>query len=147
MSKIDMMDPTILINQELKSARKLPGRPILFILSLLVILASGFIFYKFSVRPPAIPKTHGSYPLHKSIHDLFSNSTQYQFLVTDVDQAILEKDHTKKNQLYLKVFSHLNKAYQENKNPAIVAAMYQLRNYARSVPKYQEEDFLIRSKP
>lgn len=127
-------------------AIKLPWRIILIILAILflIIVAVGFYYYKYLSVPLLIPFTNKGYQLHQTITQTFKRSDKYSSLIQQTDQAILEKDPNNQYQLLTNLFKQLKAAYKDSKDIRIVAAMYQLKNYAKSDKNYMETDFIIK---
>lgn len=125
-----------------KSPRKIYW--IIASLFLIIPIIIAIIYFLKPAQNIMISKTDRGYPLHKSLEQTLSRSDKYYYLITEIDQAILEKDQNKKYNLLQTAFKTLNNAYKETNDEKILAILYQLKNYASSLRPYEEDDFIIK---
>lgn len=141
------MDPKVLSAEIKKEAKLLSRRLILLMLLvalIFIVLAGGFYYYKYLSLSPSIPFTNRGYQLHQTIAQIFKQSDKYNLLIAQTDKAILEKDSEVQYQSLTNLFVKFKQAYSDTKDSRVLAAMYQLRNYARALKDFKEEDFIIK---
>lgn len=116
---------------------------------LTVVLAATLLLPKLinnSQKPlPQPTKTKQTSPtasLEKSIKITFS-AAQYKAIIDYTNLASQEADLDKRYEYYQKAFTKISQAYSTTKKPEYKLVLYQLKDYVKVFPKYQEGDFVI----
>ena len=120
---------------------------VLAITIILIVLSGRFLPQKnvqiaLKTKEASSKTTDYTGNLEKSIKTTFTSSS-HKNIIDYINLASKEKDLDKRYEYYQKAFSKMSQAYQTTKNPEYKLVLYQLKDYVKVFPSYQEGDFVI----